>query len=111
MDEDLFQDLVESAQEMAAIERGDVAPARITVVEIPDVKAIRRRLNATQQQFAQALGISVATLRNWEQGRRNPDGPARALLQVAAKHPEVVLDTLILDPHATREESTLAHKQ
>jgi putative transcriptional regulator len=48
----------------------------------------------TQVQFAALLGISVRTLRNWEKGRRVPEGPARVLLQVAAQHPEAVLDVV-----------------
>jgi putative transcriptional regulator len=44
--------------------------------------------------FSDALGISVHTLRNWEQGRRSPDGPALALLRIAARHPGVLLETL-----------------
>lgn len=60
--------------------------------DIPDAKRIRRSYNLSQNQFAAMLGISLATLRNWEQGRRKPEGPARVLLQVAAKHPNAVWD-------------------
>ena len=59
-----------------------------------DVAALRRFVGLTQQQFAQALGISVHTLRNWEQGRRTPEGPALALLRVAARHPRVLRENL-----------------
>ncbi|MFN2195085.1 MAG: helix-turn-helix domain-containing protein [Anaerolineales bacterium] len=55
-----------------------------------DVVALRRFIRLTQVQFARALGISVHTLRNWEQGRRMPDGPALALLRIAAKHPRII---------------------
>jgi DNA-binding transcriptional regulator YiaG len=55
-----------------------------------DVAALRRFIRLTQEQFARALGISVHTLRNWEQGRRVPDGPAIALLRIAAKHPRII---------------------
>ena len=51
-------------------------------------------LDMTQQQFASALGISVHTLRNWEQGRRTPEGPALALLRIAARHPRVLRENL-----------------
>jgi putative transcriptional regulator len=61
-------------------------------VDNPDVSAIRRHLGLTQQKFAELLGISPATLRNWEQGRRRPEGAARVLLCVAAKYPRSVLD-------------------
>lgn len=60
--------------------------------ELPDVKSIRQNYQLSQNEFATLLGISLATLRNWEQGRRKPEGPARILLQVAAKHPEAVWD-------------------
>ena len=59
-----------------------------------DVVALRRFLGMTQQSFSDALGISVHTLRNWEQGRRNPVGPALALLKIAARHPRVLRENL-----------------
>jgi hypothetical protein len=57
----------------------------------------------SQSEFAALLGISVATLRNWEQGRRTPEGPARILLQVAAKHPDAVWDVVQPVPHHRRK--------
>ena len=60
----------------------------------PDVRAIREHYGLSQEKFAQLLGISVATLRNWEQKRRKPQGAARVLLCVASKHPEAVLDAI-----------------
>jgi len=59
-----------------------------------DVTALRRFLGMTQQGFSDALGISVHTLRNWEQGRRSPEGPALALLRIAARHPGVLVENL-----------------
>ncbi len=59
-----------------------------------DIAALRRFVRLTQAQFAQAMGISVHTLRNWEQGRRTPEGPALALLRIAAKHPRIIRDNL-----------------
>lgn len=59
-----------------------------------DVTALRRFIGLTQEQFAAAMGISVHTLRNWEQGRRHPDGPAIALLRIAARHPRVILENV-----------------
>ena len=55
-----------------------------------DIVALRRFLGMTQKSFSDALGISIHTLRNWEQGRRNPEGPALALLRIAARHPRVL---------------------
>ena len=60
-----------------------------------DVVALRRFVGLTQQQFAAALGISVHTLRNWEQGRRTPEGPALALLRIAARHPKIVRGNVV----------------
>jgi len=60
-----------------------------------DVAALRRFVRLTQEQFAQAMGISVHTLRNWEQGRRTPEGPAIALLRIAAKHPRIIRENLV----------------
>lgn len=59
-----------------------------------DVAALRRFVGLTQVEFARAMGISVHTLRNWEQGRRNPEGPAIALLRIAARHPRVIRENL-----------------
>ena len=61
-----------------------------------DIIALRRFTGLTQEQFATALAISVHTLRNWEQGRRSPEGPALALLRIAARHPRVLRENLAL---------------
>lgn len=59
-----------------------------------DIAALRRFVGLTQAQFAEALGVSVHTLRNWERDRRHPDGPAIALLRIAARHPRVIRENL-----------------
>jgi DNA-binding transcriptional regulator YiaG len=59
-----------------------------------DVAALRRFVGLTQPQFARAMGISMHTLRNWEQGRRKPEGPAIALLRIAARHPRIIRENL-----------------
>ena len=59
-----------------------------------DIAALRRFIGLTQEQFALAMGISVHTLRNWEQGRRRPEGPAIALLRIAARHPRILRENL-----------------
>ena len=94
MKDDLFRELEASVREAAATLRGEKPPSRTFVVDNPDVKALRGSFRLSQTEFAQLLGISVKTLRNWEQGRRRPDGPARVLLQVAARHPEAVWDAV-----------------
>jgi putative transcriptional regulator len=60
-----------------------------------DVAALRRFVGLTQVQFAKAMGISVHTLRNWEQGRRRPEGPAAALLRIAARHPKIIRENVV----------------
>ena len=59
-----------------------------------DIAALRLFVGLTQADFAQALGISVYTLRNWEQGRRRPEGPAMALLRIAARHPKIIRENV-----------------
>lgn len=59
-----------------------------------DIAALRRFVGLTQVDFARAMGISVHTLRNWEQGRRHPEGPAIALLRIAARHPRIIRENL-----------------
>ena len=63
-------------------------------LERGDVAALRRFVCLTQEQFAEALGISVHTLRNWEQDRVKPDGPGLALLRIAARHPRIVRENV-----------------
>ena len=95
MNDDSFAELVNSVKEAAAIYRGEQKPSRSYHFDPLDIKKIRDGYNLTQREFAALLGISVATLRNWEQGRRTPEGPAMALLKVAQKHPQAVLDSLL----------------
>ena len=59
-----------------------------------EIIQLRRTFRATQRRFAQMFGISIETVRNWEQGKRKPQGPARALLRVARANPEAVARTL-----------------
>ena len=94
MKQELFEELLESVRQGGAIIKGEQPPSRLFEYPDPDVRAIRSSYELTQEQFAHLLGISVGTLRNWEQGRRRPEGPARVLLRVAAKHPEAILDVV-----------------
>lgn len=88
--------MVESLREAVAWAEGAEAPVRTTMVDvpIPDVRATRKSLGLSQSAFAAKFGFHAATLRNWEQGRTRPDGPARVLLAVIARHPEAVEDAL-----------------
>ena len=94
MKEELFDELTASVKEGGAILRGEQESARDWDFEDPDVGRIRAEYGLSQAKFAALLGISVRTLQNWEQGRRNPQGAARVLLRVAAKHPRAVLDSV-----------------
>lgn len=109
MKDELFNELIESVREGGAILRGTTQPARTFVVKGPNIKQIRINYQLSQGQFAALLGISVGTLRNWEQGRRTPEGPARVLLQVAAKHPDAVWD--VVRPTASRCQSVTKTKK
>lgn len=94
MNEELFNELVASVREGGAILRDERDASRAVAVEDPDVAGIREEYGLSQTKFAALLGISVRTLQNWEQGRRQPQGPAKVLLRVAALHPKAVLDTV-----------------
>ena len=70
----------------------DLPAENIHFVGEPDPRQIRARMGLSQEDFAPLLGISVRTLQNWEQGRRSPTGPAMKLLQIAARHPKILLE-------------------
>ena len=89
-----FDGLVASVRQAGRIRRGKLRPARTTTFRPADVRAIRDKLGKSQTEFALMIGVSVATLRNWEQGRRRPDGPAMALLRVASRRPKAVIEAL-----------------
>ena len=94
MKEKTFQELLESIKQAKEIMAGTRKPSRVFVFDRLEVKAIRKRLHVSQPQFARLIGVSTATLRNWEQGRTYPEGAARALLKVAARRPDAVLEAL-----------------
>ena len=81
------KELIESLTEACEHAEGKPSEVRVHVVEVPDVRAIRRQLGMSQQEFARVYSIPLATLKNWEQGRRQPDAPASAYLRVIAKGP------------------------
>ncbi len=95
-----FQELLASVKEAGRFKRGEQEPARKFEVRAEDVKAIRAKLDKSQSEFALMIGVSISTLQNWEQGRRQPEGPARALLKVASVNPRAVADAL--DPKQAR---------
>lgn len=88
------KDLVQSAHEALAIARGEMEPGRVRTFEAPDVASIRKRQRLTQAAFAARYGIPVATVRDWEQKRRTPDGASAAFLRVIEREPEAVARAL-----------------
>jgi putative transcriptional regulator len=90
------KDLVKSLSEARNHEEGRASSARVHVVEVPDVRAIRRKLHLSQQEFAQKYRIPLPTLRNWEQGRRQPDAPAAAYLHAIARRPDEIGEAMKL---------------
>ena len=88
------KELIASLTEAAEHAEGKPSRVRVSVVEVPDVRAIRRRLRMSQMEFARTYRIPLATIKNWEQGRRQPDAPAAAYLQVIAKRPREAREAL-----------------
>jgi putative transcriptional regulator len=95
-----FAALKASLQDAVGYLNGDRSRGRATVIDVEklDVGAIRDKVGLSQDDFASAFGVSVGTLRNWEQGRNRPDGPARALLTVIDRDPAAVLKALRIAP-------------
>lgn len=94
MRDELFKELQDSIKEGGKILKGKKKPGREFSFNNPDPKQIRENLGLSQSKFAKLLGISTSTLQNWEQGRRKPEGPAKILLNVAARYPDAVLNTV-----------------
>ena len=94
MNDEDFAELLDSVREGARIRAGEQAPARQRIVEDVDIVALRERLEYSQQQFAALLRVSVRTLQNYEQGRRKPQGPARALLKIVDEIPDQAIRAL-----------------
>jgi putative transcriptional regulator len=91
--------LIRSVKQAIAWANGGDVPVRVTMVSVErapavDVRSVRQKLGLSQPQFAARFGFTPATVKNWEQGRTQPDGPARILLAVIAHHPEAVEDAL-----------------
>lgn len=94
MDKTLFEDLLGSLKEAKAISKGKVAPSRRFEITAPDAKLVHEQIGLSQSEFARLMRVSVKTLQNWEQHRRNPTGPAAALLKIMSTAPEVALESL-----------------
>ncbi len=94
MNKRLFEKLVESMEQHNEIARGERAPSREFHLDAMTVKEIRAITQLSQSRFARLLDVDVGTLRNWEQGRRQPTGPAKALLRAIKNDPKNVLKAL-----------------
>jgi putative transcriptional regulator len=88
------QSILRGARQALSYARGERAGYVAHVPKTVDVRAIRRRLGMSQRQFAERFGFTLDAVQNWEQGRRIPEGPARALLKVIEKRPDAVMEAL-----------------
>jgi putative transcriptional regulator len=87
--------IMQGLREAAAHARGEKVPGlKVHVPRTVDVHALRRKTGLSQEEFSRRIGVSKGTLRNWEQGRRRPDGPARVLLALLARNPQIVEETI-----------------
>ena len=94
MNSELFNDLCQSLKEAGQIRKGLIEPSRVFKYSSTDVKQIREQLSVSQAELALMMGVSKRTIQNWEQGRREPVGPAKALLKVFEYDPSFVTKAL-----------------
>ncbi len=90
----MFDELLQSVEEMDAIAAGKQQPSRKFEFPDPQVRAIREKTGLSQARFALLIGVSKRTLKNWEQGRRQPTGPAKALLRILDADPKHAVEAL-----------------
>ena len=94
MDDNMFDELLNSVEEMNDIIQEKTKPSRVFEYKPVKVKAIRTKAGLTQEKFALAMGVSKRTLENWEQGRRSPTGAAKSLLKAFDLNPELATQLL-----------------
>lgn len=94
MGKTLFDDLVQSLKEAEGISKGTAKASRRSEIAPLDVKAVREQIGLSQSEFARLMRVSIKTLQNWEQHRRNPTSPAAALLKIVLTAPDVALKLL-----------------
>jgi putative transcriptional regulator len=94
MNDEDFSSLKLSLEQAVAISRGELAPARVTTLETPDVQEVRQQLKLPRAEFARIMGVSPRTVEGWEQGRRQPKGAVSVLLRLALSHPQIVQEAL-----------------
>jgi putative transcriptional regulator len=97
------QSIIAGVKQAIAWAAGEDVPVKTIVIKVPyvDVRVIRTRMRLSQNQFAQRFGFTPSTVRNWEQGRRQPEGPARVLLAVIDRNPKAV-ESVLSSTRATR---------
>lgn len=98
MDKGVFSDLVTSLKQAGQIARGERRPSRVFKFSDSRIRAIRERTQLSQADFARLIGVSIKTLQNWEQARRQPTGPAAALLRIVEKSPKLAVEALNSPP-------------
>lgn len=96
MKEQDFSELMTSIEQAGQIRLGKEKAGRVFEHPAPNVKTIRERLRVSQTEFALMIGVGLSTVQNWEQGRRRPQGPAKALLRIAEKEPNAIIKSLHL---------------
>lgn len=94
MNRSSFDELLDSVKEMDRVIHGNGTASRVTHFADPEVKKIREKTGLSQIRFATLIGVSKRTLENWEQGRRQPTGPAKALLRIVDSDPQLALRAL-----------------
>lgn len=94
MEKSLFDDLTQSLKEAISIRKGEMKASRRLETEQTDVRAVREQAGLSQREFARLIRVSVKTIQNWEQHRRQPTGPAAALLRIFSTSPDTAIKSL-----------------
>ena len=94
MKKEMFEELLQSISQAGEIRRGVRKPSRCFSYPPARIQTLRIRWNVSQKQFASMIGVSKGTLENWEQGRRSPRGPAKALLRIVEREPKAAFKAL-----------------
>ncbi len=86
---DIGQEVLDGIREIQSFRKGEIKLKKHTLTEPSPPKVIRQKLKLSQSAFASLMGVSPRTIQDWEQGRRQPQGPAKSLLRIAEQHPEI----------------------
>ena len=91
-DRNIGQEIVEGIKEITRFKKGEISLNTRSLNEPSPAKTIRKKLKLSQSAFAGLMGVSPRTIQDWEQGRREPQGPAKSLLRIAEQHPEIFIE-------------------